>query len=340
MGPGTGGADRAPALPQLGHANVTATATTYQFGGAGVAITLTFRSSGMRAGNLTSSSRPITYITWSVRSLDAGGGGTKPGNSGGGHRVQLYFDAGAEHCTSSNRENVSWGRAAPPAPPATAALAAAASVHAASPSPPSASASGAFEAMRIGASVQKVLHVAPDISKHINWGYMYVAWRSSSAANATSVLSGAAATRRGFCATGALPTRDDTRMPRPVDDDGIVAAVVFDCGTVGTTELGAETQPGGTGAGAGSCERSVVFAYDDVKSVEYDHRQLEPYWRHRYRERYPAPPPGAGVSPKDDPTFIGMLGEAVQDEAAETELARARQFRHHFGPFLTGCSTL
>ena len=40
MGPAIGGATLAPALPQLGYANVTATATTYEFAGAGIGITL------------------------------------------------------------------------------------------------------------------------------------------------------------------------------------------------------------------------------------------------------------------------------------------------------------
>ena len=223
----------------------------------------------MRAGNLTAGSRPVTYITWSVRPLD--------GNRH--HRVQLYFDADAEHCTSTNQENVSWGRASTAGSPV------------------------AFQAMRIGSAVQQVLGVTPGGSNHINWGYMYIAWASAAA---SSVLSGAVGTRQRWCGNGTLPSRDDTRMPRAVHDDWVVAAVSFDCGG----ELNA-------------CEHSVVFAYDDIKSVEYDHRQLEAYWRHSYHERYPSPGHDGRSAVEDDPTFIGMLGEAVRDVALETSLARA-----------------
>src|ERR1700684_4329658 len=67
------------ALPQVG-LNVTATRTIYDFEGAGLHIALTFMTPLLPA-KLEIFSRPVTYLTWSLRSVD-----------GNQHTATLYHD--------------------------------------------------------------------------------------------------------------------------------------------------------------------------------------------------------------------------------------------------------
>src|SRR5580658_4706782 len=66
-----------PALPQVS-LSVMPTSTVYQFEGAGVHVTLTFLTP-LLPHDLDLMSRPLTYLTWSVRSTD-----------GQPHAVQLF----------------------------------------------------------------------------------------------------------------------------------------------------------------------------------------------------------------------------------------------------------
>src|SRR5437660_3474458 len=72
-----------PALTQT-HLEVLPTHTIYEFGGQGIAATLTFFTPAL-AGDLDILSRPATYVTWQLRSTD-----------GRTHDVEIYFDAGTE----------------------------------------------------------------------------------------------------------------------------------------------------------------------------------------------------------------------------------------------------
>ncbi|MCX5683683.1 MAG: DUF4964 domain-containing protein, partial [Planctomycetota bacterium] len=71
------------ALPQTG-LTVLPTRTIYEFGGAGVLVTLTFMTPAL-PDDLDILSRPVTYLTWDVRSADG-----KP------HAVAVYYDHSAE----------------------------------------------------------------------------------------------------------------------------------------------------------------------------------------------------------------------------------------------------
>ncbi len=71
------------ALPQRS-LSVTATRTTYVFSNAVVRVTLSFLTPSL-PWDLDLLSRPVTYLTWSVESVD-----------GRSHKVQLYVDCGAE----------------------------------------------------------------------------------------------------------------------------------------------------------------------------------------------------------------------------------------------------
>src|SRR5215469_16736077 len=72
-----------PALPQVG-LQVLPTRTIYDFEGQGVHVTLTF-TTPLLAADLEILARPVTYLTWQVRSEDR-----KP------HAVSLKFDSSAE----------------------------------------------------------------------------------------------------------------------------------------------------------------------------------------------------------------------------------------------------
>ena len=72
-----------PALNQVS-LQVWPTRTIYDFEGAGGHVTLTF-TTPMLPGDLDLLSRPATYLTWQIRSIDAGR-----------HAVSIYFDASSE----------------------------------------------------------------------------------------------------------------------------------------------------------------------------------------------------------------------------------------------------
>jgi hypothetical protein len=93
------GADpsNAPALAQAS-LQVLPTRTIYDFTNAQIALTLTFLTPALPS-NLDVLSRPLTYLNWSVRSVD-----------GQSHAVQLYFDAGAEIAVNTTDEVVAWSR--------------------------------------------------------------------------------------------------------------------------------------------------------------------------------------------------------------------------------------
>ncbi len=85
------------ALPQTG-VQVTPTRSIYQFEGAGVHVTLTFMTPSL-PDDMEALGRPITYLTWDVRSVD-----------GVPHQVSLYDSASAQIAVNTPEEKVQWGR--------------------------------------------------------------------------------------------------------------------------------------------------------------------------------------------------------------------------------------
>src|SRR5437016_6606883 len=75
--------DSLPALPQL-RLEITPTQTGYKFGGDGVEVSLTF-TTPLLPQDLDMLSWPVTYMTWSARSVD-----------GKNHAAQIYFDASSD----------------------------------------------------------------------------------------------------------------------------------------------------------------------------------------------------------------------------------------------------
>lgn len=123
---------RTPVLSQRS-VQVMPTHTTYSFEGAGVQVTLTFLTPALPQ-DLELVSRPVTYLTWNVKSTD--------GNS---HQVQVYFDAASQLAVDIPEQPVQWAR-----------------YHA-----------GDLQVLRLGTQQQPILEKSGD-NLRIDWGYLYV----------------------------------------------------------------------------------------------------------------------------------------------------------------------
>ena len=121
-----------PALPQT-RVEVLPTHTTYSFEGAGIHADLVFLTPAL-PDDLDVLSRPATYLTWRVRSLDSSE-----------HQVQIYFDAGSEIAVNIPEEAATWSRLK----------------------------LGDLDVLRVGSQQQPVLQKSGD-NLRIDWGYFYV----------------------------------------------------------------------------------------------------------------------------------------------------------------------
>ncbi len=122
-----------PALPQTG-LKVLPTRTVYDFADASVRVTLTFMTPALPA-DLDIMSRPVTYLTWDVQSVDG-----KP------HDAALFFSASALLAVNEPRQAVVMSR------PTIAGL----------------------DVLRVGTEEQPVLVRRGD-DVRIDWGYAYLA---------------------------------------------------------------------------------------------------------------------------------------------------------------------
>lgn len=84
------------ALPQVSRV-LWPTRTIYEFEGSGIHLTATFFSPAL-PDNLDVFSRPITYLTWTARSIDQRT-----------HSVQLYFSVSAQLAVDNDQQSVVWG---------------------------------------------------------------------------------------------------------------------------------------------------------------------------------------------------------------------------------------
>eukprot|EP00930_Biecheleria_cincta_P041276 TRINITY_DN28270_c0_g1_i1.p1 TRINITY_DN28270_c0_g1~~TRINITY_DN28270_c0_g1_i1.p1 ORF type:complete len:731 (-),score=83.72 TRINITY_DN28270_c0_g1_i1:195-2387(-) len=236
MGLGSTGSGGTPAFPQVGAAIVTPTRTVYTFASQGLAVNLSFLTPIIASDPTTV--KPLTIFEWSVAVV---AGQPAP------HSVSFYFDVDAELCTNNNSERVLWGRS-------------------------SFAAGVAFDAMRIGTKKQKLLDHSGN-SNRINWGYVYVGLpRESSRGTlktSASAIASSEVTRGGFIQRGAagLPATDDTRMPRMVSDEWVVASVAWD---LPASALDAGSMPH-TGV--------VLLAYDDIVAISLDGVPTAGAWR-------------------------------------------------------------
>ncbi len=185
--------DKTPAMEQTG-LEVLPTRTVYRFQAAGVDLTLTFLTPAL-PHDLDVLSRPLTYLTWSVRSTD-----------GKKHAVKLYYDITAEWAVNTTDQKVQWSRVR----------------------------AGAVDAMRVGTVEQPVLATVGD-NRRIDWGYAYLGLPNSGdlAKGVSSVMGNGDAVRAQFATSGTLPDCDDLAMPRAAQQRWPVLACSFDLGQVG-----------------------------------------------------------------------------------------------------------
>jgi hypothetical protein len=113
---------------------VLPTRTIYIFQAGGLRIALTFLTPDL-PHDLDVLARPVTYLTWRVRSIDG-----KP------HDVSIYYDNTAELVVNTPNEAVEWSRPTVPG----------------------------LVVLKMGTSAQPVLDKAGDFIR-IDWGYLYVA---------------------------------------------------------------------------------------------------------------------------------------------------------------------
>ncbi len=122
-----------PALTQT-DLQVTPTRSIYTFQGHGIQLSLTFMTP-LLPSDLDVLSRPVTYITWKLRSIDSGK-----------HVVSIYYDNTAELVVNKPDEPIVWSRRDV----------------------------GDLAVESMGTQAQSILARAAD-DMRINWGYLYVA---------------------------------------------------------------------------------------------------------------------------------------------------------------------
>ena len=81
--------------------------------------------------------------------------------------------------------------------------------------------------------------------------------------NLSTVFNGSYKSRASFASDGTIPSQDDNRQPREASNDWPVIAVSWNF-----TVSASEPQ-----------SRYLIFAYDDIQSIDYFSTRLPPYWR-------------------------------------------------------------
>jgi len=122
-----------PAFSQIS-LKVLPTRSIYEFEDAGVHVTLTFMTAAL-PHDLDVFSRPLSYITWNVRSIDKKV-----------HEISVYNSTSSELVVNRNTEMVEWSRTE----------------------------AGKLTALRVGTQAQPVLGSSGD-DHQLDWGYAYAA---------------------------------------------------------------------------------------------------------------------------------------------------------------------
>ncbi|HEV2207289.1 MAG TPA: DUF5127 domain-containing protein [Verrucomicrobiae bacterium] len=147
------------------------------------------------------------------------------------HAVSLYDSTSSQLVVNRTSEKVTWARQR----------------------------AGRLTLLRTGTADQPVLGSGGD-DHRINWGYAYAAaptGQSSAAIGADQAL------LEAFVTSGELPSRDDTQMPRAVNERQPVMAFAFDLGKVAAAPV----------------SRQVIIAYDEIDAIKYFGQKLLPYWK-------------------------------------------------------------
>ena len=131
-----------PAFSQIS-VKVTPTRSIYEFEDAGIHVRLTFMTTAL-PHDLNVFSRPLSYITWDVHSID-----------GTTHNVSVYNSTSSELVVNKTSELVKWQKMK----------------------------AGKLTALRIGTQTQPILGSSGD-DHRIDWGYVYAAASSAQAKSA------------------------------------------------------------------------------------------------------------------------------------------------------------
>jgi hypothetical protein len=125
--------ENVPPLPQTS-LRVLPTRSIYEFEGSGIHVTLTFMTAALPT-DLDIFSRPLSYITWNVRSIDSAP-----------HKVSIYDSTSSELAVNHSSQSVEWKRET----------------------------AGPLTSLRVGTHKQGILQSYGD-DHRIDWGYAYVA---------------------------------------------------------------------------------------------------------------------------------------------------------------------
>jgi hypothetical protein len=116
-----------------------------------------------------------------------------------------------------------------------------------------------LKAIRIGSLAQNILDRSGDRIQ-IDWGHLYLAAPDEPG---VATLGATTRDRSLFATTLNLPESHDLEIPDQTDRDIALAAVSYGMEVSGSTPV----------------SRLLIFAYDDLYSIEYFERRLRPYWR-------------------------------------------------------------
>jgi hypothetical protein len=200
MGSPTAGG--ATPMPQQS-VEVLPTRTIYTFQGSGVHVTLTFLTPAL-PGDLDVLSRPVTYISFDVKSTDG-----KP------HETAVYFDASGEWVVDKPEQQVVAEKLEN---------------------------DKGLAAVRMGSKDQKVLGRTGD-NLRIEWGHLVVAAPVDGGkadfgelSRAAAIVADDSSARGAFGIEGELPKTADTQFPRAASDNWPVLAVRLNTGRVSDKE--------------------------------------------------------------------------------------------------------
>ena len=172
---------------------------------------------------------------------------------GKNHGVAIYDSTSSQLTVNKRNESVEWAREK----------------------------AGDLTALRIGTVEQPVVGSSGD-DHRINWGFAYAA---AVGKQSKSAIGADAALLKDFVASGELPSKDDTRMPRAANDEQPVMAFTFDLGKVSAEPV----------------TRQVIVAYDEIVAIKYFGKKLLPFWK------------------RNGATAATMLAKASQDYARLAE---------------------
>jgi len=280
---------------------VNPTNTIYRFEAGGIELDLQFTTPSVGLdSDIVKSSRPITHVTWTAKSLD-----------GKDHKVQVYYDNSAEGTVNDDKQEVYWTRPLPlpstPQPvtskadynlkPGTCDIARftvdagrcaeLCSLHQDCAAFVTDSDScylkscgtvddvvqetgytTSFQSGSKGATNMTVMQVGASAqnplgqtSDSINWGWSLVSAPPQGGQH--SAMASDTSCRTAFASAQYFTLADDTSGPRGASDKWPVVSLAWDLGTVGSQ----------------SASRHAVLSYDQYQSQRFFGTDMEPLWR-------------------------------------------------------------